>query len=139
MALISLTAAQIRALTDHGAVIRRYDAGAAITVGQSVYVASDGDVEPAIATAQASAKAIGVAVESYDGETSIAAGKPVSVCVFGPVSGFSGMTPGNTIYQGDTAGRVADAAGTYTHEVGYAEAAGVLFVSPGSDDPTSPS
>lgn len=139
MALITKTAAQMRALTDHGAVIRNYDAGGSITVGDSVYIASDGDVEQAIATAQASGKAIGIAVQSYDGETTINSGDPVAVCVFGPVSGFSGMTPGNTIYQSDTAGRVADAAGTYAHEVGYAESATVLFVSPGDDDPTSPS
>ena len=134
---ISLTAAQIRPLTENGAVLRRYTAGASITIGDAVYVASDGDVEPADGNAVASARAIGIAVASYDGETSVNSGDPVTVCVFGPVSGFSGMTPGANHYVSDEAGNVADSAGTCSRIIGYAESATVLFVHPEQNDPSS--
>jgi hypothetical protein len=135
---ISLTSANIRAMQQHGAVVRRFDAGAALTVGYGVYLASDGDVEHCDGNAgQAIAKCIGIVVESYDGETAIVAGDPASVCVFGPVEGFSGMTPGDTIYVSDTVGRVADAVGTMTHIVGYAQSSTCVFVDPSKSDPSS--
>ena len=138
MSAISLTAANIRALTENGAVIRRYIAGGTITVGNLVALASDGYIDPADANgSQALSMAIGVAVQSYDGETSIAAGGPVSVCVFGPVSGFLAMTPGANHYVSDTAGSVDTATGTYDRIVGYAESATVLFVNPEMNDPSS--
>lgn len=138
MSTISLTAANIRALTDNGAVIRRYIAGGTITIGQLVALASDGFVDPADANAsQALTMAIGIAVQSYDGETSLAITEPVSVCVFGPVSGFTGMTPGANHYVSDTPGSVDDAAGTYDRIVGYAETSGILFVNPEMNDPSS--
>ena len=138
MADITVTSADVRALQANGAVVRRYLAGAAITVGYAVHIASDGDVEHSDAnTTQAAARAIGIAVESRDGETSIAAGDPVSVCVFGPVGGFSGMTPGTNQYVSDTVGRIADAAATYDRIIGYAESATVLFVNPEQNDPSS--
>jgi len=137
MANITVTSANVRALQANGAIVRSYDAGGTITIGYLVYIATDGDVEHADASAVASCRAIGVAVESYDGETSVSAGNRVSVCVFGPVSGFSSMTPGANHYVSDTAGRLADAAGTCSRIVGYAEAAGVLFVHPEQNDPSS--
>lgn len=138
MANISYTAAEIRALTENGARVRPYTAGGTVTVGQAVYIATDGDVEAADANAGTPAEqVIGIAVESYDGETSIAAGNPVSVCVFGPVSGFSGMTPGDVIYLSNDVGRVADAAGAFSRVVGHAERAGVLWVNPEQSDAAS--
>jgi len=138
MANISLTSANIRALQANGAVVRSYDAGGTVTIGYLVYIATDGDVEHADGDVDAAtARAIGVAVESFDGETSVTAGNRVSVCVFGPVSGFSGMTPGANHYVSDDVGRIADAAGTYSRIIGYAEAAGVLFVNPEQNDPAS--
>jgi hypothetical protein len=133
---ISLTAAQIAILP--GAVTRRRTAGATITIGQVVYIASDGDAEPADGNVSAAAaRGIGIAVESYDGETTVNAGDPVTVCVFGPVSGFSGATPGSYGYLSDTVGRIGDSAGTFAFILGYFESAGVFFVNPGIDDPTS--
>ena len=135
---ISLTAANVRALQANGAVVRPYTAGAAITVGEAVYIASDGDVEPADADlTEAAAKAIGIAVESYDGETSIAENDPVSVCVFGPVAGFSGMTPGQALYTSDEAGNISDTAGTASHVIGHAESATIVWVDPDQSDPSS--
>lgn len=127
MADIVVTSADVRPLT--GSVLRRYEAGAALTVGYAVYVAADGDVEHADANAAGLEQVIGVVVASYDGETAIAAGDPATVCVFGPVSGYT-MTPADTIWLSDTVGRVADAAATFDRIVGYAESASVLFVNP---------
>ncbi len=138
MALIALTSANIRALQANGAVVRPYAAGGTVTIGYLVYIAVDGDVEHADGDVDAAtARGIGIAVESYDGETSVAAGNPVSVCVFGPVSGLSGMTPGANHYVSDDVGRLADAAGTFSRIMGYAERAGVFFVHPEQNDPAS--
>lgn len=138
MADITVTAASVRALVANGAVIRPYTAGAALTVGDVVYIASDGDVEPADANVSlAATRGIGIVVASYDGETSIAAGNPASVCVLGPVGGFSDMTPGSNVHVSDTAGKLADSAGTAGRIMGYAESATVVFVHPQQNDPTS--
>ena len=138
MADMSFTAAEIKPLVFNGAVLRRYLAGGTITVGHLVYVASDGDVERADGNVSAAvAEAIGVAVESYDGETTINSGDPVSVCVFGPISGFASMTAGTILWVSDTIGRIADAAGTFDRVVGYAETAGIVFVNPDINVPSS--
>lgn len=138
MALIALTSANIRALQANGAVVRPYNAGAEVTIGYAVYIAADGDVEHADGDVDAAtAKGIGIAVESYDGETTVVAGNPVSVCVFGPVSGFTGMTPGDNLYVADTVGRLGDVAGTFSRIMGYVERAGVFFVHPEQNDPAS--
>lgn len=130
MADLSFTAADIRAMRNHGAVVLPFTAGGTITVGHVVYIASDGDVERADANAAGQQQVIGVAVESKDGETTISAGEPCSVCVFGPVEGFSGMTPNTTGWLSDTVGRIADAAATFDRIVGYAQSATCFFVNP---------
>lgn len=128
---ITVTAAQIRALTDNGAVLQSYRAGGTISIGNLVYLASDGDVEHADGNGSlATAAAIGIAVASYDGETSVASGDPVTVCVFGPVSGYSGMTPGANVYVSDTVGRLSTVAGTASRIIGYSRSASVVFVHP---------
>ena len=138
MADISLTSVNIAALQPNGAVVRPYIAGGTLTVGYLVYITTagtivhaDGDVDAA------TARAIGVIVESYDGETSITSGNRASVCVFGPVTGFSGMTPGANHYVSDTVGRLSSTAGTFSRIMGYAERAGVFFVHPEQNDPAS--
>lgn len=131
MADIAFTAAEIRPLVPNGAVLRQHTAGGTITIGHLVYVAADGDVEQADANAGTPAEqAIGIAVESYDGETTITAGNPVTVCVYGPVSGFSGATPGDVLYVSNTVGRIADEAGAFSRIIGRAERAGVVYVDP---------
>lgn len=138
MADISLTSAQIAPLVANGAILRRGVAAAALTVGYLCYIDSSGTIQHADANAsQAASRAVGVIVASRDGETSIASGDPVTYCVFGPVSGFSGMTPGTVLYVSDTVGRVADAAATFDRIIGYAESASVIFVSPEQNQPSS--
>lgn len=130
MADIALTSANIRALTENGAIVRPYTAGANLTVGYLVYISGNRAVTHADGSAAGTAKAIGVVVEGYDETTAIASGEPCSVCVFGPVSGYTDGTAGAKAWVSDTAGRIADAAGTSGHEVGYWENTSILFVSP---------
>jgi hypothetical protein len=122
-----------------GAVTRPFVAGGALNVGDSVYMASDGDVEQSDGNvSNAVARSIGVVTASYDGETTIAAGHACTVCVYGPVGGFTSLTPGNYGYVSNTAGKIADAAGTFNFIVGRAEDTDVFFVDPGLTAPTSP-
>lgn len=141
MADMAFTAVEIRPLPSHGAIIVPGTAGGTITVGHVVYVASDGDWERADGNVSAAlGRAQGIAVESYDGETTINTGDPVSVVVFGPVSGFDALTAGANYYVSDTVGRLNDTVGTFDRGVGYGiELAGevCLFVFPQQNDPSS--
>lgn len=127
MALITVTPADVRPLP--GAEVERYNAGGSGNVGDLVYMATDGDVEQGNGGAAGTAYAIGVVVSVNGGpKTSFVAGDRLDVVVKGRVTGFSGMTPGDMLYQSDTAGRVGDAAGTTSHKVGRARSATVLSV-----------
>lgn len=141
MADLTVTAANVRALREHGAIVIPAQAGEALTVGDLVYPASDGDWQKADAnTTAAAARAQGIVVESYDGETSIADTVACSVCIFGPVSGLATVTPGANYYVSDEAGKVSDAVATYDRIIGFGvEIAGsnVLFVHPQQNDPSS--
>ncbi len=131
MADISLVAADIRPLP--GAVIESYDAGGALGIGDLCYMASDGDVEEADASAAGTAYAIGIVVSisnAATGALTAAAGDRVDVCTYGRVTGFSGMTPGDVLYVSDTAGVMADAAGTTSHKFARARSAVTVFVNP---------
>lgn len=141
MSNIALTAAKIRALTEHGAVVVPGQAGGTITIGDLVYIASDGDWERADGDVAggAPARAVGVAVESFDGETTINSADPVSVCVFGPVSGFTSLTGGANYYLADAAGKIDTAVGTFDRIIGFGmELAGevCLFVYVQINDPS---
>lgn len=138
MASLSFTAANVRPLD--GAVTRGFTAAAAsITPGDLVYiVASDGDVDLADGNgAQALARAVGIVTAIQGGKASTAAGDRVTVVLFGPVAGFTGLTPGANGYVSDTAGDIADAVATYDRIVGFAESATVFFVSIQQNDPSS--
>ncbi len=137
MSAIALTAANIRPIVSRGAVLAKGTAGATITIGQAVYMASTGSIGVADADASKAASfGIGIAVESFDGETTINSGDPVTYCVYGPVSGFSGMTPGALGWVADAAGGLDTAAGTYDHIMGYAESATTFFVQHDLNDPS---
>lgn len=138
---MAVTAANVRPL--EGSILRQYDAGGSLTVGNSVYIAADGDVEQSDANAALSSQAIGVVVAVKDtaGATTAAAGDAVTVCVFGPVAGFSSLNEAALQYVSETAAAITETApsgaGTWTHVVGYAETDTVLFVMPGVAAPTS--
>jgi len=136
------TPANIRALTEQGAIVLAGVAGSATDVGNLVVMSSDDawdDADGNVAEGTV-AKAQGVCVASYDGETVIAAGNPMSICVFGPVAGIGGLTAGSNYYLSDTVGAIADAVGTYDRIVGwgvYVSSEVCLFVHPQQNDPSS--
>lgn len=133
---------RVRALTEQGAIVLQGVAGSATDVGNLVVMSSDGawdDADGNVANGTV-AKAQGVCVASYDGETVIAAGNPMSICVFGPVSGIGGLTAGANYYLSDTVGAIADAVGTYDRIIGWGVKLAsevCLFVHPQQNDPSS--
>lgn len=120
MTAVAVTSANVRALTSHGAVVVPGTAGATVTVGYIVYQASDGDWEHADANVSATlATAMGIAVQSYDGEDTVAAGNALSVCLRGPVSGWTSLTAGALYYLSDTVGRLDTAEGAFDRIIGF--------------------
>lgn len=114
-----------------------------MNVGDAVYIATDGFVYQADANVLvANAKGRGVVVNSDDlyGTTAIAATRHCSVALFGPVYGFSGMTPGTTGWVSTTAGKIADTAptgGAFQEPMGYAVTDSIFFVDPDMSTPGS--
>lgn len=120
MADMTVVSANVRALTSHGAVVVPGVAGGTVTIGYAVYQAiSDGEWLHADANVSAEVAAVlGIAVESFDGEDTVIAGNALSVCVLGPVGGFTDLVSGDVYYLSDTVGRIADAAATFDRIVG---------------------
>jgi hypothetical protein len=141
MTTLTVTAGNVRALREHGAITIPAQAGEELTIGQLVYPASDGDWNLADAnTTAAAARAQGIVVESYDGETTVKDTAHCTVCVFGPVTALTTITPGANYYVSDTAGGVEDAAGTFDRIVGWGAeiaAQNVLWLHFEQNDPSS--
>lgn len=142
---MAVTAANVRPDANPGRSLRQdYDAGGSLTVGNAVYVASDGDIEAADANGAASVAAIGILAAVQDqsgGVTTLAANERGTVVTFGLVYGFTGLTPGAIQYISETAGAITETAptgaGTWTYAIGYAVDANTLFVLPGLVAPVS--
>jgi len=120
---VDTTAANIKPL--EGAVVRRYTAGAAVTIGAPVYLDSSGYVQMTDSDAVATNYVIGIALQAAS-----AAGEVIDVVVLGPVKNLTGATPGALEYTNGTAGAISETAGTKTTIIGVAESATVLFVRP---------
>lgn len=120
---VDTTAANIKPL--EGAVVRRYTAGAAVTIGAPVYLDSSGYVQMADSDAVATNYVIGIALQAAS-----AAAEVIDVVVYGPVKNVTGATPGAIEYTNTTAGQISETAGTKTTIIGVAESATVLFVRP---------
>lgn len=118
MTVLAVTSNEVRALTSHGAVVVPGVAGGTVTIGYLVYQAADGHWEHADANAVGQQTALGVAVQSYDGEDTVAEGNALSVCIMGPVSGFDALTAGALYYLSDTVGRLDTAEGAYDRIIG---------------------
>lgn len=116
MADLTVTAAQVAVVRPEQAEVVTLITGVTVTAGQAVYVvAATG--KAALADANASAPAPqfkGIAL------TGGANGQAINVLKKGYVTGFdlSGMNYGAKAYLSDTAGALADAAGTATVTVG---------------------
>ena len=144
MTAITVTAANISANEERGAVLKRYIAGEALTIGQAVYLDSSNPTKAykAVSDSANHARAVGIVVfaANFYGETTIASGDYATVCVGGPVEGFSGLTNGQPLWVDSTAGGMNDTAptgGTYQFIVGHAIGYYSLFVDPGTADPVS--
>lgn len=142
MADITIVAAQVRPL--NGAIVRRFLAGAAVVVGEAVYVHTDGMVRPADADAQASAQARGVVVAvGTSGAISAGVGQAVDVVTHGPVAlGTFGLTEGAAVFVSTEAGALthdapSNESGDYPFIIGWAESDGVLYVQPQVNIPTA--
>jgi hypothetical protein len=114
MSDITVTAAQVSMVKPHEAVIKDYIAGVAITKGQAVYVTTAGKLGVADANDAGKEQCRGIALNSAG------AGQAVSVLQSGEVAGFAitGLNVDALVYLSDTAGALADAAGTKTVPVG---------------------
>lgn len=114
MADIVVTASQVAVIDREQSEIYPFIPAVAITRGQVVYLNSSGKAALSIATAASTIKKGGVALESAGVRSGL------SVLRKGKCAGFavSGLAYGALIYSSDTAGAVADAAGTSSQVVG---------------------
>ncbi len=128
-----VTPADVRPLP--GAVCRNMRAHVALNLGDAVYIEGvEGECDKADAGAAGTAMLVGIVVAvGTEGALAAAANDPISVLLWGPVQGFSGMTPGAWEYLSDTAGALADAVGTVPVVAGIALAADVLLFRPQRD------
>lgn len=131
MANYTVTALDVSPLP--GAIWRDYDAGGSGNVGDLVYLDSNGAVQVTDASAAATAQALGIVVAAGSiGATSFVSGDRVTVCEYGPVGGFSSMTPAGLGYVSETAAKIADTApstgASVVCVVGYCESATTFFV-----------
>jgi len=108
MADIALTAAQVEPIDLMSAEILSGIAEEAITQGQVVYMTTTGTIGVADANAAGKQQARGIALSA------VGAGQAVDYLKRGRVAGFtvSGVDCSAPLYLSDTAGALADAAGT---------------------------
>ena len=131
MANLDVTTRRISPLS--GAIIRTLIAAEAGSLGDAVLVSGNDLAEPASAAAAGTAVARGVVVSAMRsglGTETFAAGDALSVVLVGPVTGYTGLTAGDDVFLSDTAGRLADEAGTVTKKMGFVVNAETIFVLP---------
>lgn len=138
MGSIAVSSVDVRPL--EGAIVRPYKAGAALTIGYAVHLDSSGYVQHSDANlSEAASRGMGIVVASKDGETAVVSGDRCSVCVFGPVGGYSSMTPGEPVYVSNTAGRIDQTQPTSAmrQALGRAFSDEIVYVNPDVQDPSS--
>lgn len=132
MAAIDVTPASIRPL--NGAITRRGNAGASLNAGDAVYLDGSNGWKKADGDDVAQAQARGIVVANGNGQTAYVQGERVDIVVFGPVEGFSGMTPGAVGYVSTTAGALdhtkSATTGDFNFILGWAESDTIFFVFP---------
>lgn len=122
MADLTVTAAKVGAIFGIQALIIDVEAGATITRGQACYIDTNGQAQLADASVAGTAQARGIALKD------VGSGDTVPLLVRGGLEGVdvSSMNGDAPIYVSDTAGALADAAGTVSKQVG------VVMVVPGT-------
>lgn len=108
MTAVTVTAAKVGPIWPLEAKIRTRIAAEALTMGDSVYVNSNGKVAKSNGGAAGTAKFRGVALQT------VAAGQAVDVQFEGEIGGYdvSGLAYDAVVYLSDTAGKFDTAAGT---------------------------
>ena len=130
MADIVKTGANVRPANANQCIIRQLISGEAVDVGEAVYIkVADGKAWLASAAVAASAVFAGVvvAIGSSGQVVGTGAGEVLSVVMSGPVAGFA-VDAGDLIYLSDTAGALADAAGTVSKVAGLGLPDSILFI-----------
>lgn len=114
MADITVTAGKVGAVFPTKADIHDRIAAETITKGQALYIASDGKVGLADANAAGKQQFRGIALNGGG------AGQAISVLERGHIAGYdlSGLNADAQVYLSDTAGALADGAGTMEVPVG---------------------
>lgn len=136
MADITVTAANVRPLAPCN-IADGNPAGEQLTVGQAVVLNSSEQWVVADASSADTSKGnVGIVVagnkihQRPTTPTVIASGEEVSVLTWGRIAGFTGLSGEKDYYLSDTAGKLADAAGTVTRFMGHAEDTNILFIEP---------
>lgn len=109
MAAIVVTAAQVGVIDPIKATIKSYIANAAITKGQACYITTAGKADLCDGNGSGTKQFRGIALNN------VPAGQAVDLLQDGELYGFT--LAGNVdalVYVGDTAGELADSAGTVT-------------------------
>ena len=121
MAKVNVTAAAVAVLYPQKAQIFDRIAAEQVAPGDTVYLNTNGKA------AKANAGAAGTLAQTATVLTPARAGQGVSVLKSGHVAGFdvSGLAYGAALYASNTAGEVADAAGTVSKVIGHVEAVAV--------------
>lgn len=100
-----------------------FEAASAVTfAAPAATIGLDGKITK---TSGASGKCAGLLVATQEKDSALAAGEVGTLIAFGPVAGFTGLTPGRLIYLGSTAGELADSGSV---AVAYALTATTAFV-----------
>lgn len=125
--MADLTKSVTKAAPLHQAITMRVQANASGSLLDAVTINTSGK---AVKSADGSGKAcyIVVAAAKHTAAGTYAADEWLTVVAFGPVTGFTGLTPGKLAYLAATAGVLADSG---TVPVGYAVDDTTLFWMPG--------
>ena len=131
---ISKTDASINPLVK--SIVKPFACGEVVDVGEAVYLASDNTIMLSDADAADTAQAIGivVAIGAYGALNSVI-GDMCDVCLYGPVTGYSGMTPGLEVFASTNPGAIEEGApagssGDFVWSIGFAMSASTIFVRP---------
>ena len=116
MADVTVTASQVAVVYPLKAEIFNGIATESVTAGQALYMTSAGKYGVADANASGKQQVRGIALNAAG------AGQAVSVLRRGHVAGFTLGTYDSLVYLSDTAGALADAAGTMSVKVGRVDA-----------------
>lgn len=114
MADLTVTAAQVSVIDPENSVILSGVLAATVTAGQTVYQDTSGTWGVGDGSAAGTTKNAGIALEGGG------AGQGISILKSGLVAGFTiSQAYGAIVYLSDTAGALADAAGTVSKVMGY--------------------